>query len=89
MKSHLCFLICLLVWSGLDKTAHFTLASMGWQDWARLAISTLIAISHGLKTALLAVLHLLFYLVILATYPISWVWATLLFILTPVTHTIR
>lgn len=62
---------------------------MAWQDWARLAISTLLVVSHGLKTALLAVLHVVSYVVVLATYPISWVWATLLFILTPVTHTIR
>ncbi|ROW09048.1 hypothetical protein VMCG_02780 [Cytospora schulzeri] len=62
---------------------------MDWQNWVRLTISALFAIAHGLKTTILTVLRVAFYVVHLALYPISWVWAILLFVLTPVIHTIR
>lgn len=62
---------------------------MDWQNWIRFAISALFAISHGLKTALLTVLRVVFYILHLAIYPVSWLWTVLVFVLTPVIHTVR
>ncbi|KUI58870.1 hypothetical protein VP1G_06102 [Cytospora mali] len=58
-------------------------------DWVGIAISTLFAIFHGLKTALFTVLRLVLALVHLAIYPISVLWNILVFFLTPVIHVFR
>lgn len=79
--------------SDLTKTTldldFYSGGNMDWQGGIRLAISALFAVSHGLKISLLTVLRAVFYVLHLATYPISWLWAVLVFILTPVIHTIR
>ncbi|KUI71128.1 hypothetical protein VM1G_06627 [Cytospora mali] len=58
-------------------------------DWVGIAVSTLCAVFHGLRTAISTALRLVLAVVHLAIYPISVLWNIIVFFLTPVIHVFR
>lgn len=58
-------------------------------DWLELIIITITTLFQSIKSSVLAASRLALYLIRLAAYPIAGTWGTLIFALSPITHTVR